>query len=184
MTHWAQAEPFTFQTATDFNQVKIWAFTQSGGKFSNFIDYTIYGGSGIGGPSGTGVLAHGQVAAQQGTGAGASDYSLTFSLISNFSADANTTYWLTLVNGGNAVDWEEGSGIAIGQEQAGSLVSTDQVWSWSPTGTWQSSSYGHPFILSYTPPTPDSGSVPLPSALLLFGPGLAGIALIRRRFRK
>jgi hypothetical protein len=30
----------------------------------------------------------------------------------------------------------------------------------------------------------EASSVPLPSALLFFGPGLAGLAAIRRRFKK
>lgn len=167
MAHWIQAEPFSFSNNTDFNQVTIWAYTKPGGTFSNIITYTIY--SDNSGPSG--VLASAKVSADKGAGTGnLSDYTLTFSLISAFGAGANQTYWLALQNSGNCVYWETGSNVATGKQ---SLTGAAGSWSLSQA---------HAFQLSMATPTPDS--VPLPSALLLFAPGLAGVALIRRRLKK
>jgi len=81
----------------------------------------------------------------------------------------------------------------------GSTVSAyynlDEGGGWQPLGTFTPGWSGPQSIFiagrdwgngttSFTVNNVTVSSVPLPSALLLFGPGLAGLAAIRRRFRK
>ena len=173
MTQWIQSEDFKFASAQTFNQVTFWGFAEYGSSYTGNITWMIYNDNG--GQPGT-IQSTGNVAVPgvaSGTTTWGPEYVYTFN-IPSFTAAAGAMYWLGLHNGdltntGRAdFYWEttNGNGTATGHE-----------WDLQGTGYWYDNGAEHAFQLSSSP-------VPIPGALLLFGPGLLGLAAVRRRFKK
>ncbi len=93
-------------------------------------------------------------------------------LSSPYALAANTRYWLTLSTNNNSValwGWES--------DATGTGVALEYFANNTGTGVYPNVDGAYQMALSGT-------AVPLPSAMLFFGPGLVGLAVLRRRFKK
>ena len=94
-----------------------------------------------------------------------------FTLSTPYALAANTRYWLGVSSGdGSSANW----GWSLDQSATG------VAGEYFANSNGVFSSVNGPYQMALS----DIAQVPVPGALLLFAPGLAGLAAIRRRFKK
>lgn len=179
MTNWIQAEDFTLGQTTTITDVHFWTIElPNPSGYAGSIWYGIYTDNGgqpnLGAPAVEGFLS-GADLTRTSTGnivqGSYDEYAYSFD-IQPFVALAGQTYWLGLHNGDLTNDaraevyWETTgiNGTSTGHEDI------------LPTAgdSWSDNGQEHAFQLT-------GGGVPEPTTLILFGAGLAGLALVRRR---
>ena len=158
---WAVGNSFTLSAASNLTNAQIGLWVNSG-ETPVQVEWKIgtgYADDTYG--SGTSVFSENTA---KGSAGYYPLYESTFALNLASSLGAGT-YWLTLTNAtstnsGNGVWWDINKGPSL---------------AWTEGGFTDSESFRINGTLA---------PVPLPSSLLLLGPGLAGLALLRRRFNK
>jgi hypothetical protein len=196
MTQSQLAEEFTIGSTATITDVRFWALLESSSpgpaaaplQYNGSISWAIYTSGGGAtcdplnpgaSPCPVGLLASGNQAGASLVQTGQTvlstndEFQIDFTLNTPFVATGGVTYFLSLHNGPLA---DTTNANFLWETTSSTDAATGRFFTLNGGTTWQDTGFEHAFLLES-----NASSVPEPSAMFLFGGGLAGLAAFRRR---